>query len=116
MLSKGIERHNFRINNWTKVRLKSLINKIENGKWGTEAKGDQNDIPVVRIADFDRRNNVVENQKFVVRNINLDNQSLIDRKRDILIEKSGGGDKTPVGQAVIFDSNQMATFTNFITT
>lgn len=115
VLSKGIERHNFRINTWTKVRLKSLINKIENGKWGTEAKGDQNDIPVVRIADFDRRNNVVENQKFVVRNINLDTQSLIDRKRDILIEKSGGGDKTPVGQAVIFDSNQMATFTNFIT-
>lgn len=100
---------------WKEIRLKSLVNKIENGKWGTEPKGDSNDVPVVRIADFDRNNNVVDDIEFVTRNIKEDTQPIINKRTDILIEKSGGGDKTPVGQSVIFESNQRATFTNFIT-
>ncbi|MCM1362646.1 MAG: restriction endonuclease subunit S, partial [Clostridiales bacterium] len=35
-------------------------------------------------------------------------------KDDILIEKSGGGEKTPVGRAVIFDKKYEALFANFM--
>ena len=36
------------------------------------------------------------------------------QKNDILIEKSGGGEKTPVGRAVLFDKNYKALFANFM--
>lgn len=40
---------------WRVDRLKASIHTCRNGIWGEEALDDENDIPCVRVADFDRR-------------------------------------------------------------
>ena len=41
-------------------------------------------------------------------------KKLLLQKNDILIEKSGGGEKTPVGRTVLFDKEYPALFANFM--
>ncbi len=46
---------------WKKLRLRDCIDGCANGVWGDEPDGDEDDIPVIRVADFDReRRQVVE--------------------------------------------------------
>ncbi len=97
------------------VRIKSLIIKITSGKWGNEANGKEFDIKVIRIADFDRNNNKLKNQDLLFRSIeNLTKEDVINTSKDLLIEKSGGGERTPVGQVVKVSVKDDVTYTNFI--
>ena len=45
---------------WDIDRLKRSIISCKNGIWGEEAADDENDIPCVRVADFDRQKLRVE--------------------------------------------------------
>ena len=40
---------------WHLYRMKWSKQSCKNGIWGEEAKQDENDIPCVRVADFDRQ-------------------------------------------------------------
>lgn len=39
---------------WGRVPLKRIFSSIQSGVWGDEAKGDNNDVSCIRVADFDR--------------------------------------------------------------
>ena len=104
--------------NWNICRIKNCICERTSGAWGNEPKNNKNDVICLRIADFDytkfRFKNTPESQ-LTIRNYD---DETIDRlklsKGDILIEKSGGGEKTPVGRTVIFDKEYTAIYANFM--
>ncbi|MGN0547024.1 MAG: restriction endonuclease subunit S [Acutalibacteraceae bacterium] len=103
---------------WSTIRMKSCITKRDSGAWGDEPTGETGDIVCLRVADFDYN-------RFVFKDTDTDNltkrhyspdviEKLKLNKNDILIEKSGGGEKTPVGRTVIFDKDYDALFANFL--
>ena len=101
---------------WEMRRLKNCIISREAGAWGIDEQNNRNDIICLRVADFDYQNFIFKNNaKFTIRNYDTATiKKLLLANGDILIEKSGGGEKTPVGRAVIFDKNYKAVFANFI--
>lgn len=83
-----------------KIPLKRLIKDERLGIWGEDAGVAPLEVAVARVADFDRRNftlgevntvRSIEVKQFSSRRIN---------QGDILLERSGGGEKSPVGCAV----------------
>ncbi len=104
-------------NHWIlRNRLKDIIVSNDSGAWGDDKKKDKNDYICLRIADFDEytfKNKVIS--ELTIRNYKKsDINKLLLQKGDILIEKSGGGEKTPVGRTVIFDKEYEALFANFM--
>ena len=116
MKNSGIEWIGEIPEDWEVSRVKNFLSERTGGAWGDEKKNNANDIICLRIADFDysrfKFNNSTE---LTIRNYNTDIiEKLLLRKDDILVEKSGGGDKTPVGRAVIFEKTYKALFANFM--
>ncbi|EIY8173254.1 restriction endonuclease subunit S [Vibrio parahaemolyticus] len=99
---------------WKVLSLKRTVDGCTNGIWGSEPD-DTNDIVVLRVADFDRNNLGIREDKLTYRAIlpNERNNRLL-KKGDLLIEKSGGGDKTLVGCVVLFDKDFPAVTSNFV--
>ena len=99
---------------WEVDRLKwSIAGKI-NGVWGDEPDG-ENDMPCIRVADFDRRQFRVNFNEPTERAITLSQRSGRElRSGDLLLEKSGGGEKQMVGCVVLFDHEEAAVCSNFI--
>ena len=99
---------------WTLDRLRSTITNCQNGIWGDEPDG-INDIPCIRVADFDRLTFCVDKNVPTLRRISpKDTATRIVRSGDLLLEKSGGGDKQPVGAVVQYDYDIVAVCSNFI--
>lgn len=98
-----------------KIKLKYLFQKLSNGFWGNEEENNENDIVCIRVADFIFQNGKISTDNLTIRNIPSLNKEDILLKGDILLEKSGGGEKTPVGRCVLFDLNIKAVCSNFIT-
>lgn len=95
------------------AKLTDIIGKALSGEWGTDDEtGDG--IPVLRTTNF--TNEGVVNYNDVVTRIitkkNIEEKYL--RKGDIIIEKSGGSDKFPVGRVIYFDGEENTyLFNNF---
>ena len=95
------------------VKLIDITGKALSGEWGTDDEtGDG--IPVLRTTNF--TNEGVVNYNDVVTRIitkkNIEEKYL--RKGDIIIEKSGGSDKFPVGRVIYFDGEDNTyLFNNF---
>ncbi|WP_426766416.1 restriction endonuclease subunit S [Erwinia aphidicola] len=99
---------------WTVHSLKRSINRCTNGIWGGDPD-EVNDIIVLRVADFDRQSFNVSDLKLTTRSIHpRDRRNRLLKKGDLLIEKSGGGEKTLVGCVVIFDKDYEAVTSNFV--
>lgn len=103
---------------WSIQRMKNCIASRQSGAWGDDATGETGDAICLRIADFDYarfRFKETPVEELTVRHYA---QDVIERlklaKGDILIEKSGGGEKTPVGRTVIFDKDYTALYANFM--
>ena len=116
MKNSGVEWIGEIPDDWEVSRVKNFLSERTGGAWGDEKKNNANDIICLRIADFDysrfKFNNSTE---LTIRNYNTDIiEKLLLKKDDILVEKSGGGDKTPVGRAVIFEKTYKALFANFM--
>ncbi|MDY0056737.1 MAG: hypothetical protein RBS46_10620 [Methyloversatilis sp.] len=100
---------------WRIDRLKASIETCRNGIWGEEAQEDGNDIPCVRVADFDRRKLRVELSEPTIRNVTeKERNGRVLRRGDLLLEKSGGGEKQPVGCVVLYDDMRPAVCSNFV--
>lgn len=103
---------------WKKLPLKRVVLSRDGGAWGGEPLSDDIDRICMRVADFNfeygrfRRSNEDEYTKRSYSNSQVEKLTL--RQGDILVEKSGGGDKTPVGRAVLFDIDVQALFANFM--
>lgn len=100
---------------WNRFRIKFALSNSNAGVWGDDEKGDENDIACFRVADFDYIHGCLRFDKLTYRNIEkkqLENREL--HRGDLLIEKSGGGDATPVGRVVRFNFEDRATCSNFV--
>jgi len=101
--------------NWNLFRIKSVISRTINGVWGNEPEENNTDIVCIRVADFLYDSLSVSESNLTYRNISIDqlNGRILERG-DLIIEKSGGGDKQPVGRVVKFDLPLKAVTSNFI--
>src|ERR1700730_6246349 len=96
------------------LRLKWTTRLCQNGIWGDEPDG-ENDVAVVRVADFVRVKLRVGNDIPTLRSVlPQQREGRLLRRGDLLIEKSGGGELQPVGTVVLFDSEREAVCSNFI--
>jgi len=97
---------------WTVLPLKRLISQSWSGDWGAEPGVLGNDMPCVRAADFEfsqlaARTGVVRSFDEAVR------RTKALRPRDLVIEKSGGGENVSVGRVVAWHGETEAITTNF---
>ncbi|QLA80392.1 restriction endonuclease subunit S [Acidovorax sp. JMULE5] len=100
---------------WGIDRLKASIISSKNGIWGDDAKGDENDIPCVRVADFDRQKLRAVLMEPTIRNVtSREREGRSLKKGDLLLEKSGGGENQPVGCVVLYDDERPAVCSNFV--
>lgn len=100
---------------WEVTRLKNVIISVKNGIWGDEPLNNSDDIECVRIADFDRKKNIVKDKEFTLRNVpKIQSENYLLKKGDLLIEKSGGGEKQPVGFVVQYNLDKKAVYANFM--
>lgn len=100
---------------WTEARLKSVIASTQTGVWGSDPKNDSDDVLCVRVADFDRpkhRVGAVETLRSVPAK---EQHERLLQPGDILLEKSGGTDRNPVGFTVLFEGQYPAVSSNFVT-
>ena len=95
------------------AKLIDITGKALSGEWGTDDEAGTG-IPVLRTTNF-TNDGVVDYSNVVTRTIkkkNLEEKFL--RKGDIIIEKSGGSDKQPVGRVIYFDGPENTyLFNNF---
>lgn len=95
------------------AKLIDITGKALSGEWGTDDESGDG-IPVLRTTNFTNEG-VVDYNDVVTRTItkkNIDEKFL--RKGDIIIEKSGGSDKFPVGRVIYFDGEENTyLFNNF---
>ena len=102
--------------NWDVRRIKFTLESHSGGAWGTNEGEDETDVICVRVADFDYPQLTVKiHDKMTVRSypVKIIDASSI-KNGDILLEKSGGGEVTPVGRSVLFNSNEPMMCANFI--
>ena len=95
------------------TKLIDITGKALSGEWGTDDEtGDG--IPVLRTTNFTNEG-VVNYNDVVTRTITKKNiADKFLRKGDIIIEKSGGSDKFPVGRVIYFNGEEKTyLFNNF---
>ncbi|MCY4571894.1 MAG: restriction endonuclease subunit S [Gemmatimonadetes bacterium] len=99
---------------WEVGRLKKTISECRNGVWGEDPDG-TNDVACIRVADFDRDTFTVNPSSLTLRHV--DPRALSTHRLgqgNLLLEKSGGGERQPVGAVVIFADDLPAVCSNFI--
>ncbi|EDM82799.1 restriction endonuclease subunit S [Limnobacter sp. MED105] len=99
---------------WEKKRLRDCIECCVNGIWGDEPDGGEDDIPVIRVADFDRPSRKVEKFETVRKVEKTQRVGRALYNGDMLIEKSGGGEQQPVGMVVSYQGPEGAVCSNFV--
>lgn len=100
---------------WEYGRIKYLLSRSSAGVWGDDALENEDDIICYRVADFDYNRGILNQDNITFRNIQ--SKQLVGRlvsKGDLLVEKSGGGETTPVGRVVRVNFSDRATCSNFI--
>ena len=99
---------------WNVNRLRATVTGCQNGVWGEEAD-EVHDVICVRVADFDRLQFRVRFDEPTMRSIEPRiAQARRLEEEDLLLEKSGGGDKQPVGTVVMYDHGEPAVCSNFV--
>lgn len=87
------------------ARLGDVFECQITGEWGSECAENEIGIKVLRTTNFTPEG-IINYDDVVVRNIN---ESKVEKKRlhygDIILEKSGGTEKTPVGRVVFCDES-----------
>ncbi len=95
------------------AKLLDITGKAISGEWGTDDEIG-NGVPVLRTTNF-TNTGVVDFADVVTRNLGKkDLSGKYLRHGDIIIEKSGGSDKQPVGRVIFFDGPENTyLFNNF---
>jgi type I restriction enzyme S subunit len=99
---------------WEVKRIGGAVTDCQNGVWGEEP-ADEQGVICVRVADFDRATLRIDVSDPTYRSI--DERTLNSRRLqrgDLLLEKSGGGDKQLVGAVMLFDHDVEAVCSNFV--
>ena len=118
MKDSGIEWIGLTPSMWANRRIKYVIKSRDSGLWGQDVKCEENGTICLRIADFDYSKGIFKDTPVHALTYRKYPSYVVDKchlkKGDILIEKSGGGEKTPVGRTVLFDKPYIALFANFM--
>jgi type I restriction enzyme S subunit len=99
---------------WKKFRLRYLFSERIGGAWGDEPY-EGNAVVCIRAADFET--DLIGHKTYDLTRRSYKPEELINKKiqaGDLLIEKSGGGEKQPVGRIAFFSLNDEALCSNFI--
>lgn len=100
---------------WAVQRLASTVERARNGVWGSDPEGGEEDLRCVRVADFDRPRQRIHDDAHTMRKITASERAgRVLRNGDLLLEKSGGGEKSPVGFVVLYDRDEPAVCSNFV--
>ena len=102
---------------WNLMPIKYGIKNSVSGDWGTDPlkKSNQKKCICLRVADFDFDKGIFKQNQYTIRAYSQEKINQLKlQSGDILIEKSGGGEKQPVGRAVLFDKDFSAMFANFL--
>lgn len=94
---------------WEVTKIKYCLKENFSGCWGDDLENEQisqNSRLCIRVADFDFDRQKVKQTADTFRNYTK-SQILSTKLQDgdLIIEKSGGGDKMPVGRSVVFEQN-----------
>lgn len=88
-----------------KVKLGDVFERHITGEWGNECSENEPGAKVLRTTNF-TSSGEIDFKNVVMRSIN---KSKVQSKRlhygDIILEKSGGTEKTPVGRVVFCDES-----------
>lgn len=87
------------------ARLGDVFDRQITGEWGNECTENENSTKILRTTNFTSEGNINYND-VVARSIRED--KVIDKRLrygDIILEKSGGTEKTPVGRVVFCDDS-----------
>jgi len=99
---------------WGVDRIKWTTTGTVNGIWGDEPN-EIDDLICVRVADFDRQGFRVVDEPPTLRAVDrAQRRGRLLKKGDLLIEKSGGGERQLVGCVVYFDHDFEAVCSNFV--
>ncbi len=98
---------------WKLDKIKFYIKSHLGGAWGMEPLGDKNDLVCLRVADFDYSNLSLNLDKKTLRHFDESVWYKTLKSGDLLIEKSGGGEKTTVGRVVGYYLNDRCMYSNF---
>ncbi|WP_394695237.1 hypothetical protein [Pseudoxanthomonas japonensis] len=96
------------------TRLKWAFESCRNGAWGSEPDG-ENDVVCIRAADFDGQSGRLNAGERTLRSVDktaFDKISL--QPGDLVMEKSGGGEKQLVGRTALFDDDRPSVTSNFL--
>jgi type I restriction enzyme S subunit len=115
MTDSGVEWLGKVPNNWAVNRIKMSVQLAKNGVWGDDPDGGADDIWCVRVADFDRSQLTVAQDAKTLRSVaRSDRVDRVLQSGDLLLEKSGGGEKSPVGFVALFVHDEPAVCSNFV--
>jgi type I restriction enzyme S subunit len=98
----------------SEVRLKRLFESVSGGSWGTEPEEGEVTLPCIRGTDFDYpalRSTIATAPVRGFSHHEVAKRAA--RRGDLIIEKSGGGEKQPVGRVVLHDFDDLVMPTNF---
>lgn len=99
---------------WAGKRLRDCVEGCSNGVWGDDPNGGDDDIPVIRVADFDRASRQVVEYETLRKVDSGQRGSRALVPGDMLMEKSGGGAQQPVGMVVSYLGPEGAVCSNFV--
>lgn len=119
MKDSGVEWIGMIPSSWKNKTLRHLLIDRVGGAWGNEPANENEGTVCLRIADFDFDKGLFKEcalDELTYRTYTRKQiKKLALREGDILIEKSGGGEKTPVGRAVYYDGSYGAVlYANFM--
>ena len=101
---------------WKCLPARYCVSSRSNGDWGEEPKDDNEGQFCLRAADFDyEKLRFKECESLEKRSYSKHRFSKVKLTAgDLLVEKSGGGEKVPVGRAVLYEGKPEACFSNFL--
>lgn len=119
MIDSGIEWVGKIPRDWDNKIMRHLLISRDGGAWGSEPEEDSKGTICLRIADFNFAKGcfkTCDDDELTHREYTDTQMNRLALKYgDILIEKSGGGEKTPVGRAVLYKGEYgAALFANFM--
>ena len=115
LVDSGIEWIGMVPSSWKKSSIRFCLETNVSGVWGEDCKDSVDDIICVRVADFDYAKGVISEKKLTKRYIVIENSNeRVLTSRDLLLEKSGGGEVSPVGRVVRNTIMEKAVCSNFV--
>ena len=96
------------------LRLKWAFDSCKNGAWGDEPDG-ETDAVCIRAADFCSDLGVLSEGERTLRAIDDGTYRKVGlRSGDLIVEKSGGGEKQLVGRSVVYRGDERTVCSNFL--